>query len=354
MEWRCDGAGMAAPKRAAIPCGLPAYPRADSRGAQGSADPIRFRKVLDGTRLAPRRQQRLDLAVRQALDSSAALQIVVGVLLQNPQYRAQCAQRRSRVRRSRRIAGGLGKIEIPRDPLHHGKRLRRVEIIVHGAAKSLDFSGIHHALRRRVLQRPVQAQQGLIRLRELRRGIVDGTAIVAAQQEEPQYFRIAQRLQHFAHGEEIAERFRHLLIIDADEAVVHPHMHEGRIAGRARLRDLVFMMRKFQILAAAVQVEVVPQQAGRHRGTFDVPARPAVAPGRGPGGLARFRMLPQHEVERIVLGLVDLHARAGAQIVDLLARKPAVVRELAHRVHHVAVVGGIGKALVDQGLQSWQ
>ncbi len=79
-----------------------------------------------------------------------------------------------------------------------------------------------------------------------------------------------------------------------------------------------------------------------------MPAGTPRPPRRIPRRLAGLGGLPQHEIERIALGLVDLDARAGAQIVELLARELAVARELAHRVQHVAVVGDVGVALVDQ------
>src|SRR5258708_27599680 len=101
------------------------------------------------------------------------------------------------------------------------------------------------------------------------------------------------------------------------------------------------MVRKLQILAAAVQIEIAAEQARRHGGAFDVPPGTAVPPGRGPGRLSRLRVLPEHEIQGIELGVIHLYARAGAQVVDLLPREPAVPRELAHRVHDIAVAGDI-------------
>ncbi len=74
-----------------------------------------------------------------------------------------------------------------------------------------------------------------------------------------------------------------------------------------------------------------------------MPARPSFAPRRIPGRLALFRLLPQHEIERILLGAIDLDALAGAQLVERLAGEPAVTRKLAHRVIDVAVRGLVGK-----------
>ena len=77
---------------------------------------------------------------------------------------------------------------------------------------------------------------------------------------------------------------------------------------------------------------------------------PARAPGRRPAGLAGLAVLPQHEVQRIALGFVDLHARAGAQVFELLARQLAVAGETRHRIHHVAIGRGIGMPARDQRL----
>src|SRR5690606_34161342 len=76
---------------------------------------------------------------------------------------------------------------------------------------------------------------------------------------------------------------------------------------------------------------------------------PALAPWRRPVWLARLGALPQHEIERVALRLVHVHTRPGPQVAQTLAREAAITGELAHRVHDIAVLGDIGKALVDQG-----
>ncbi len=79
------------------------------------------------------------------------------------------------------------------------------------------------------------------------------------------------------------------------------------------------------------------------------PGRPW-APRRFPRRLAGLGRFPQHEIERIAFGLVDLDARAGAQVREALAREPAVRLELRHRVIHIAIVGRVGVSLVDECL----
>ena len=107
-------------------------------------------------------------------------------------------------------------------------------------------------------------------------------AIMRAQQQQPH--RLAGRArQHVAHGEEIAEAFRHLLAVHQQHAVVQPDAGEAAAGeGAAALRQLVLVVRKDQVAAAAVDVEGLAQIAPRHGAALDVPARPAAAPGAVP------------------------------------------------------------------------
>jgi hypothetical protein len=93
-----------------------------------------------------------------------------------------------------------------------------------------------------------------------------------------------------AHREEVAERLRHLLVVDAHEAVVHPHVGEAVAGGAAGLRDLVLVVRELEVHAAAVDVEMRAEQRGGHRRALDVPAGPARARASPTGspGLACF------------------------------------------------------------------
>ena len=117
---------------------------------------------------------------------------------------------------------------------------------------------------------------------------------------------------------------------------------------RAGLRDLVLVVRELQIHAAAVDVEMRAQQRRRHGRALDVPARAPRPPGRIPRRLAGLGVLPEHEIQRIALGLIHLDARTRAQIREALAGELAVSLELRDRIQHIAVRGDIGVALVDQ------
>ena len=78
---------------------------------------------------------------------------------------------------------------------------------------------------------------------------------------------------------EVPDRLRHLLAADLDEAVVDPTASEA-MTSTQRLRPLVLVVGEGEVLAAAVQVEVVAKERERHDRALDVPARPPVAPRR--------------------------------------------------------------------------
>ena len=127
---------------------------------------------------------------------------------------------------------------------------------------------------------------------------------------------------------------------------MHPVVDEAAAMCALGLGDFIFVVGKLQVLAAAVDVEVLAEQVRTHRRAFDVPARSAIAPRRSPERLARFRVFPQDEVEWVVLGPVDVDAFAGPQIINRLARELSVARKLAYRKVHVA-----GRRLVSQSVR---
>src|SRR5256885_15555628 len=92
----------------------------------------------------------------------------------------------------------------------------------------------------------------------------------------------------------------------------------------------LLVWRELQVLAAAVDVEMLAEQRAAHGGAFDVPARPPFAVARRPLRLVGLGALPEHEVERVFLGGVDLDALAGAQLVERFPRQPAVPGKAAH------------------------
>ena len=99
-----------------------------------------------------------------------------------------------------------------------------------------------------------------------------------------------------------------------------------------------------------MEVEPLAQQVERHDHALGVPARPPVAPRRGPARLAGLGQLPQGEVGRValLLGAEDLPLAAADQhLVERLVGEEAVVLDGAD-VHVDAVVGRVGAADLDQ------
>ena len=137
---------------------------------------------------------------------------------------------------------------------------------------------------------------------------------------------------------------------ELEHPVVHPDPRQRLPARGERLRRLVLVVREHEVDAAAVDVELHAQQRLGHRRALDVPARPAAAPGRVPGGvLALLPRLPQREVQRIFLQRCALDALALIHLVQVAARQLAVPVHGSNPEVHVAG-GHVGGVRVDQPL----
>ena len=73
---------------------------------------------------------------------------------------------------------------------------------------------------------------------------------------------------------------------------MHPEARERLAGQRFRLRDLVFMMRKYQVDAAGMQVERLAEILDRHHGTLDMPAGTSRTDFGFPERLAGFGRFP--------------------------------------------------------------
>ncbi len=87
-----------------------------------------------------------------------------------------------------------------------------------------------------------------------RLGEIQRIAVLGGKDEQPQHLGLIL-LEHVADGEEITKRFRHLFVFDGDESMVHPQIGKRFARGPAALGNLVFVVGKHQILAAAVDVK---------------------------------------------------------------------------------------------------
>jgi hypothetical protein len=209
------------------------------------------------------------------------LQKDLGRQLQHAEHVRETLQLAGELRGQLRVLVVLGAIDLGGEGLQRGQCFGRVEILVHRRFElRRRFAALPLLRNFDVAQRHIQAAERRVRLFDLHQRIIDRAAVVAGDEEEPQHFRIAHvaGLQHVADAEEVAQRFGHLLVVHVDEAVVHPVFREAVAAGRAGLRDLVFMVREFQVRAAAVNVEARAEDVVGHGRALDVPARPSFAP----------------------------------------------------------------------------
>ncbi len=99
-----------------------------------------------------------------------------------------------------------------------------------------------------------------------------------------------------------------------------------------------------------MDVDLFAQDGQVHGRALDVPAGPALAPGRVPGRFAWFGGFPDGKVHRVFFFFFDLDARPGLHILDLAARKLAVIGVFGDAEIDVPVFGRVGEALVDQPL----
>ena len=166
------------------------------------------------------------------------------------------------------------------------------------------------------------------------------------KQKEPDRFG-AVLGQDFPQTEKIAQGLRHLLAVERDKPVMNPVPREGLARAPFRLCDLVLMVREYQVLAPAVDIEGLAQVFAGHDRAFDVPPGAALAPGRVPGGFSRLGFLPQGEIQGIFLALVHFHPRARFQIVQGPFGQFPIALKLPHAVIDVPFQN-VGQAFDDQ------
>ena len=207
--------------------------------------------------------------------------------------------------------------------------MRRVEVVVHRLDETLAGGPrVEGGVRVWVGgggERLPEAGGGALRARERLVGVVARAAVVRVQHGEANGVRRIA-LQRLADRHEVAERLAHLLRVHIQQTVVEPESRERALAGeRLALGDFVLVVRKNEVLPAAVDVHALAEVAERHRGALDVPAGASRSPGALPRGLPRFRGLPERKVHRMLLADAGLDPRAGAHRVQRPAAQLAVL-----------------------------
>ncbi len=264
--------------------------------------------------------------------------------------------------------GGIILIDVADEAEQRPDGSARVEVLVHGGKEA--SSVLRYGLRQhpaRLTDQPVGHRVGCL-LQSAAQGphpaaeplpgglgltqplftVVQLAAEVGVEQEEPDHLG-RELLQHVPHGEEVAVGLGHLLVAQVEQPVVEPEVHELLAGGAHGLGALVLVVGEQQVLAAAVELEVVAQVLGGHHRTLDVPARAAAAPGGVPAGLVGAGRLPEGEVQGIALLLPHLHADAAAHLLHVATGEEAVLRIAADAEVDVAV-HGVGVATLDESL----
>ena len=270
----------------------------------------------------------------------------------------------------RRVLDGLLRRAVDQDLRVHiadefedgGDAVGRIEVVVHGRDELLTMgveflregliqrAGLRvRESERHVIPAVVEPVEGTAALLDDVERVVDGHSVMGGDHQETNEL-VPVFLGHFTDHEEVALGLGHLLVVDVDEAVVHPVVRERLVIAALGLRDLVLVVREDEVLAAAVDVDGLAEVAAIHCGALDMPAGTAVAPGALPVGLAGLGCLPEREVHRLFLEFADVDAGAGLQFVEGLVGQFAVAAAGRRDEIDVSVLDGIGMALVDQGL----
>ncbi|MCG3150609.1 MAG: hypothetical protein PCFJNLEI_04097 [Verrucomicrobiae bacterium] len=126
---------------------------------------------------------------------------------------------------------------------------------------------------------------------------------------------------------------------------MQPIFDEWFAGGGFALGDFVFVVRKNQVFAAAVDVETLTEVRHAHDATFDVPAGPPQSPRRIPfdGAVGFTPGFPEREIADVLLGvLVVLDARTVLEVIHVEVAEFAVGRKGFDGKIDGAVVANVG------------
>src|SRR5215470_16528971 len=136
---------------------------------------------------------------------------------------------------------------------------------------------------------------------------------------------------------------------------MHPVPHTRTYPGRRLcLRDFAAMMRKNQICATAMDIDLRPQETRCGGRTFNMPAWPSRPPGARPGWLTGSSAPPEEKIQRIplsrVAGIIPVHVRAFQELV--VAHQPAGKRQ--SRKLHITAYVEINPSIIEIGIAALQ
>ena len=157
--------------------------------------------------------------------------------------------------------------------------------------------------------------------------------VMALEAEKPVNEGIIALFLKHGYGENIALGFAHLALTVVEMLDVEPVTAPGMAERCFALGDLIGMVRKDIIDAAAVQITVLAEMLDADSGALDMPAGIADAPGTVPFQLLRIEFglgEPEHEIRFISLiaVLLNIVTNADEQILRGMTGQSIVVFEL--------------------------
>ncbi len=129
---------------------------------------------------------------------------------------------------------------------------------------------------------------------------------------------ITIHIGNIPHSEEIMQTFAHFPVIHIDVAIVYPVMGKRHAIAAFALGNLIFMVRKNEVLPAAVDINCFAKVAANHCRTLDVPPGAAVSPWRIPIRFTGFCTFPQGKVHCILFNFSSCNSRTSLQILQRL------------------------------------
>ena len=125
-------------------------------------------------------------------------------------------------------------------------------------------------------------------------------------------------------------------------------MRKGNAVAALALCYFVLMVREYEVLTAAMNIDGLAEKTSYHCRALNMPARSAVTPWWLPIRLARLRALPKCKVHRLFFKLLDIYSRAGLKVLKRLMRKLTVFLKFGRAEVHITVWNGICIALFDK------
>ncbi len=182
-------------------------------------------------------------------------------------------------------------------------------------------------------------------------GEIELSAIIYADQRVTDFATGVTFRKDVGDRVKVAQRFRHLLTVDQQMRAVQPVAHKPFSSHAFALGNLRFVVRKNVVHAAAVDVDLIAEERGRHRAALDVPAGPPQSPWRIPFHIGIFFVprFPKREVANVFfIVLVVLYATGRLQLIQIEVCQFSVIWKFVDPKINRFVVGLVGETFRDQ------